>query len=105
MPSGNDLVETKELYGLFDNAPALFSCTSTFLQFARVMQSQFADCINPKTQRPFSSYFRKYNLCTFQKVGPRGKWFMPTLSGSDWVTRAEFDRAYAFYEVLRGSGS
>jgi hypothetical protein len=101
MPNGNDLTETKELYGLFDGVPALFSCTSTFLQFARTMQSQFAAYTHPKNHDTLASFIRKYELRTFQKkVGPRGKWFMPTLRGSDWVTREEYDRARAFHKVL-----
>jgi hypothetical protein len=107
MPNGDDLTETKELYGIYDGVPALFSCTSTFISFARSMQSQFASYRHPKDpDKPLPSYIRKYDLRTFQKVGPGGKrWFMPTLRGSDWVTRAEYDRAHAFYEVIRGSGS
>jgi hypothetical protein len=106
MPSGSDLVETKELFGLFDGVPAIFSCTKTLIQFARMMQSTFAAYRHPDPEKGIlPSYIRKYELRTYQKTGPRGKWFMPTLRGSDWVTRAEFDRAAAFFEVLRGPSS
>jgi hypothetical protein len=105
MRNGNDLVETKELYGLFDNVPAMFSCTSSFLQFARALQSQFVAHLRPKTGKPLASFARKYELGTYQKSGPKGKWWMPIVRGSEWTTREEYERARAFRDVLAGSGA
>jgi hypothetical protein len=66
------------------------------------MQSQFASHIHPKTQKPMASFARKYLLETFQKVGPKGRWYLPVMRGSEWVTREEYDRAKAFREVIAG---
>jgi hypothetical protein len=102
MPNGNDLVETVEQYLLANNVPCMFSCTSSSLQFARQMQSQFAAHIHPKTGKPLASFARNYLLETYQKTNQRGRWYMPVMRGSEWVTREEYQRARAFREVIAG---
>jgi hypothetical protein len=105
-PNGNDVVETKEMYGLFDDVPAMFSCTSSFLQFARTMQSQFAAYPHPaKPGELMPAFARRYLLETFQKVGPKGKWYMPVMRSSEWVTREQCARALAFYKVVTGANA
>jgi hypothetical protein len=49
-----------------------------------------------------ASFARKYLLETFQKTNNRGRWYMPVIRSSEWVTREEYDRAKVFRQVIAG---
>jgi hypothetical protein len=108
LPNGNNVVQTTECYGLFDGVPAMFSCTSSFLQFARTLQTLFASHRHPgpdpdKKGKPLPSFICKYTLQTYQKTNARGKWYMPITRGSSFVTPEEYGHAKAFYQILTGA--
>jgi hypothetical protein len=101
-PNGNVITEVRELYLLANDVPCMQSCAGSFHRFARGLQSQFASYLHPQTKKPMPSFARRYELRTVQTKNALGRWFVPIVCSSEWVSRAEYDRAKTFRELVDG---
>lgn len=101
--NGNIIQESRDFFLLFEGAPYLLPCTSTFHSFAREWNSYFTQIkYPPVTGEVLPSYSRRYLLRTVPAANALGHWFKPQFQDLGWTTdQAEYQAAKALSDIVR----